>query len=333
MHRNLGLIFVLALLISVTAHHAIAEEGASASPSTTFVSESITCETPTGRLYGTLTVPTDAGTMPCALIIAGSGPTDRDGNSKQIPGKNNSLAQLAEGLAARGIASLRFDKRGVGESASAATGGEAELRFTTYIDDAVLWARLITQDARFSRLVIVGHSEGSLIGMIAARTSGADGFVSVAGVGRPAADVILGQLKPQLPPAMLAHAEAALRSLADGKTTDDYPPELASLFRPSVQPYMISWFKYNPADEIAKLSTPSLIIQGTTDIQVSIGDADLLAKATGKGTNVIIEGMNHVLKNVPADQKLQLQSYGDPSLPIAPHLVEEVARFLTDGGK
>src|ERR1043165_3945869 len=83
------------------------------------LSDTVTLTTPTGALHGTLLVPASTRPVPLAVIIAGSGPTDRDGNSPMLQGKNNSLKMLAEGLAARGIASVRYDKRGIAGSAKA----------------------------------------------------------------------------------------------------------------------------------------------------------------------------------------------------------------------
>src|SRR5205823_1776604 len=181
----------------------------------------------------------------------------------------------AEALAARGIASLRYDKRGIGES-RAALQKEEDVRFDTYIEDAVLWGGKLRADRRFKKLVVAGHSEGSLIGMVAAQKSGADAYVSIAGPGSPIQQAIAAQLKGHLTPELQARADAIMKSLSEGKTEADVPPQLASVFRPSLQPYMISWFKYDPAKEIAKLNTPVLIVQGTHDLQIGVEDARLL---------------------------------------------------------
>jgi fermentation-respiration switch protein FrsA (DUF1100 family) len=290
--------------------------------------EPMVLETPDGKLYGTLEVPTRGkAPYPVVLIIAGSGPTDRNGNSSVIPGANNSLKYLAEGLAAEGIASLRYDKRGIAESVMAAKS-EADLRFDTYIEDAVLWGRRLRADRRFAQLVVAGHSEGSLIGMVAARMLAADGFVSVAGSGRRADVLVLEQMKPQLSPELYARTVAVFKSLVEGKTVEDAPKELAALFRPSVQPYVISWLKYDPAVELAKLSAPVLVAQGTHDLQVSVEDAKLLARAKPSARLLLVEGMNHVLKQTPADPKQQLASYSDPALPVADKLLAEFAAFV-----
>ena len=291
------------------------------------VAENVTLETPTGSLHGTLLIPVSNKPCPVVMIIAGSGPTDRDGNSTLLPGPNNGNKMLADGLAAAGIASLRYDKRGVGEDAKALVS-ESEIRFDIYVNDAELWANKLRADKRFSTLTIAGHSEGSLIGMIAAKNVGADGYVSIAGVGRRANLILHDQLKPMLPEALMKQADEALTTLAAGKTLESFPPELASLFRKSVQPYMISWLRYDPANEIAKLDIPILIAQGTTDIQVSVEDAKMLSKAAPSAKLQIIEGMNHILKQVSTDKDLQTKSYSDPNLPIDKTLLTETIALV-----
>jgi hypothetical protein len=264
--------------------------------------------------------------VPVVLLIAGSGPTDRDGNSGMMGGHNDSLKMLATDFAMNGIASLRYDKRGIGESAGAMTK-ESDLRFETYIDDAVAWCNQL-HEKRFSGVVIAGHSEGSLIGMVAAKKCGAAGFISLEGAGFPAADILRTQLKTRLPDDLKEKNEAILKSLEAGKTVDDTPPQLAALYRSSVQPYLISWFKYDPAKEIAALDVPVLIVQGTTDIQVSLDDAKRLAAANPKAKLVVIEGMNHILKMVSGDLKTQIPSYGDPKLQLSEKLTPELVQFV-----
>jgi uncharacterized protein len=300
-------------------------------------SEPILLETPSGTLYGTLERPQSPSQVPVVLLIAGSGPTDRDGNSPILSGPNNSLKMLAEGLAAHGIASVRYDKRFIGESGKAmqlAAGKaqtklrEDDLQFEAYIDDAVRWGKKLRSDGRFSSLTVVGHSEGSLIGMVAAQRIGADAFVSVAGSGRPAQQILLEQLKAQLPADLLKTTEEIMDQLAAGQKFASAPPALNFLFRPSIQPYMISWFRYNPVKEIARLSVPVMIAQGTTDIQVSLEDARSLAGAYPSAKLLFIDGMNHVLKMVPSQRDKQVASYSDPSLPVAPILIDEIGGFV-----
>jgi alpha-beta hydrolase superfamily lysophospholipase len=278
-----------------------------------------TLQTSTGELSGTLTVPILKGTFPVALIIAGSGPTDRNGNNAQM--KNNSLQMLAHELAAQGIASLRYDKRGIGKSASAMISEEL-LRFENYVEDAKDWATQLKTDPRFNKLIIIGHSEGSLIGMLAAEK--ADAFVSLAGAGRPIDVILKEQLTEQLSgqKKLLRAANEGLSKLKEGKLVEDAPVELFGLFRPSVQPYITSWMKYDPAVEIAKLEIPIVIIQGSTDLQVKEEDARMLFMAHPLDSRlIIIEEMNHVLKIAPADRLKNIETYSKPELPLAEELV------------
>ena len=288
----------------------------------------VTVETRTGTLQGTLLLPaTASGPVSVALIIAGSGPTDRDGNSPLLPGKNNSLKLLAEALAQHGVASVRYDKRGIAASAAAASK-ESDLRFTTYVDDAVDWLEWLRKDARFSRRIVVGHSEGSLIGIMAARRSSVSHLVSLAGAGRPIAEVLDEQLSRNLPPALLADARRILAELKAGRAVDSVPPQLLAIFRPSVQPYLMSWLPIDPAAEVGRLTTPVLLVQGATDAQVSMADAERLAKGNPKAKLEVIDGMNHVLKEV-RDASQQTGSYSDPSLPLHPKLIDVISRFIT----
>jgi uncharacterized protein len=294
---------------------------------TAIVEDSATLVTTTGTIYGTLELPAARQPVPIVLIIAGSGPTDRNGNTPVLPGSNNSLKMVADGLAARGIASLRYDKRGIAASKAAGTS-EQDLRFNHYVDDASAWIRQLRGDRRFSTITVVGHSEGSLIGMIAAREAGADGFVSLEGAGRNAKDIIVAQLAAQLPQNIVDQTKVMMAKIEAGEKVDSVPPFLAALFRPSVQPYLASWFKYTPSTEIAKLTVPALIIQGATDIQTSEEDARAMASALPSAKLVIIPGMNHVLKNAPAGRAEQMSTYSDPTLPVVPQLLDEVVGFV-----
>jgi pimeloyl-ACP methyl ester carboxylesterase len=315
-----------AIVIALLASSALAQQPSAPPPA-------IDAIAPDTSIHSTLLLPKETThSMPVVLLISGSGPTDRDGNSPLLPGKNNSLKMLAEGLAMNGIASLRYDKRGVGESARAVTS-EADLRFETNIDDAAAFCEQLRADKRFSSVVIAGHSEGSLIGMVAAKKCNASVFISIAGAGRPASDILRIQLAGKLPPALATQSEAILKDLEAGKTTEKPPAELFALYRPSVQPYMISWFRYDPAKSIAELSVPVLIIQGTTDIQVNVDDAKRLAAANPHAKLLIVEGMNHVLKSVSSDKTKQAASYSDPTLMLAPDLLMNIVDFVRKAGK
>jgi pimeloyl-ACP methyl ester carboxylesterase len=283
--------------------------------------------TPTGVLHGTLLLPRGIGKVPVVLIHPGSGPTDRDGNSPLLPGKNNSLRLLAEGLASRRIASLRIDKRGVAGSAAAATA-ESDLRVETFADDAASWLDLLKRDPRFTAIVALGHSEGALITALAAARRPVNGYVSVAGVAQRASEVLRRQLQGKLNARLMAESERILSALERGVRADSVPAELFPLFRPSVQPYLISWFRISPAETVGRLGAPVLVAQGTTDLQVDTLHAALLLARRPDARYLKIAGMNHVLKQVSGELEDQVASYGDSTLMVTPALLDGLADFV-----
>ncbi len=272
-------------------------------------------------IRGTLILP-EAENPPVVLIIAGSGPTDRNGNQPMM--QNNSLKMVAEGLAENGIASLRFDKRCIAKSKC--TIPESDLRFETYVDDAAALLQMLKTDKRFFKLYVAAHSEGSLIAILAAQKVPVDGLVSIAGIGKSADLVLLDQLAT-IPEPLFIEAKAAITNLKNGVTVEKFDPQLTALLRPSVQPYLISWFKYDPSVEIAKLTCPVLILQGTTDIQVGVEHAQMLATAKVGSSLKIIEGMNHVLKQAEADRTKNMGTYMNPELPLSDGVLEAIMEF------
>lgn len=285
-----------------------------------------TLKTLAGTLSGTLTIPKNISCkIPVVLIIAGSGPTDRNCNSA-LGFKTDAFKYLAEGLGKAGIASLRYDKRGIGQSTSSQK--EIDTKFTDMSDDAGAIIVKLQEDDRFSKVIVLGHSEGSLVGMVACYTGeGIGGFISVSGAGRPADAIITEQMKSQ-PPSVQQEFKTIVDSLKKGKTTPKVDPMLYAIARPSIQPYLMTWLPIDPVRVIKKLKLPILIIQGNTDLQVTVADAELLKKAKSEATLKIIDGMNHVLKQAPADRQLNMATYNDPSLPLKPELVTNVVDFI-----
>jgi alpha-beta hydrolase superfamily lysophospholipase len=281
-------------------------------------------KTETGTLRASLVIPPDKKAVPVVLIISGSGPTDRDGNNPAM--KNNHLKMLATELAMRRIASLRYDKRGIAQSQSAALA-EKDLRFEHYIYDAAGWVKQLEQDKRFNKVIVLGHSEGSLIGIIATQETKADAFISLAGAGQKAGQLIRQQLQAQ-PQAVKDYAFPILDSLAMGKTVSNTDPAFAALFRPSVQPYLISWFQYDPQKEIARLTIPVLIMQGNNDLQVSLDEARLLAGAKPGSKLIVVDEMNHILKKSSLDMRVNMATYSNPDLPLVPPCAEAIAEFI-----
>lgn len=244
--------------------------------------------------------------------------------------KNNSLKFLAEGLALKGIASLRFDKRGIASSASAGKE-ESKLRLEDYVNDVAGWIDLLAKDKRFTGITVAGHSEGSLIGMLTCRKRPeVKGFISIAGAGSPAYDLIEKQVAAQMTPESIRKEVASINEyLKNGKEVAQVPAYLQTLFRPSVQPYLISWYKYNPQTVIASLKMPILILQGKKDIQVQEEEAARLKKASPQAELILIDKMNHVLKDCESiNPQQQMAVYNNPSLPVNAALINAIAEFI-----
>ncbi|MBK3518971.1 alpha/beta hydrolase [Carboxylicivirga marina] len=266
--------------------------------------QNVKISTQTGDLHGVLSIADTSQTTPVVIIVPGSGATDRDGNQGFIL-HTNAYKQLAVQLAKNGISTLRFDKRGVGQSQKAVLS-ESDLRFETYINDLLAWIQFAKETKHFNAIHIIGHSEGALIGMVASQKSGVDKYISLAGPGVKIDETIKQQVKGQFSDELYKEVEANFDTLAMGQTLHSVNPFLMQLFRPSLQPYMMSWMKYDPCHEISKLEIPILIIQGTTDIQVSEDNAQLLHKAAPTSQLSLIENMNHVLKEAPMDRQANM---------------------------
>ena len=289
------------------------------------VAAPVTLPTDRAPLHGTLLTPDAPRAV--AVIVPGSGPTDRDGNSP-LGVSGGIYRQLAEGLAERGVATLRFDKRGIAASAFAASD-EASLRFDHYVEDARRWAALAAERTGQPCAWLIGHSEGALIAQKAAE--GDDtvcGLVLVSAVGQKAGAQIRQQLAT-LPEPLNSQAMAALTDLEAGRATEG-PPELAALFRPSVQPYLISYLALDPIALIADYSGPVLLLHGTTDFQVPIDNAERLAEAQPAARLTRLEGVNHVLRIAPADRAANAATYNNATLPLAPGIADAAASFILE---
>lgn len=292
--------------------------------------ESVAVESEHGTLYGTLDLPQASGgeAHPAILLIAGSGPTDRDGNSTALSKPNESLKMLGGWFASMGAAVLRYDKRGVGESKEAA-GEIAETEFDAMVRDALLWIELLKKDPRFSSIGIVGHSEGSLVGLLASGRARIDFFISIAGAGRPIGVIIREQLQGQ-PGFIRKKAFQILDELDAGRTVEKVPFYLKSLFDSEKQTYFISWNRIDPSEIMRGLDVPALVIQGSTDLQTSIKDAEILAGAGSSARLAVIEGMNHILKDAPAAKLKNFKVYTAQGVPLSNNLIDELRSFLTD---
>lgn len=271
---------------------------------------------------GTLLAPRQE-TVPLAIIINGSGPIDRNGNEMMT--KNNSAKKLAEALAKKGIATFRYDKRTL--KAQQLNIDEKDMRFDDFIDDAKAVIKRFSELPNYSSLYIIGHSQGSLVGMIAAQEK-ADGFISIAGAGQTIDSLIVEQIGRQMP-GLEESARTAFNELRANGKVKDYNQGLASLFKKSIQPFMFSWMKYDPQQEIKKLEMPVLIINGDNDLQVNTNEAVKLKAAKPNAELIIIENMNHIYRIIDKNDDIANQkSYNEPQRPISNEMVEQISNFI-----
>jgi len=275
-------------------------------------------------IHGTLLESVDSNSV-LSVIISGSGPTDRDGNNTSL--KSDYLKMLAEGLFENGVSSYRYDKRGVGNSIGNIQSGN-DIKFIDYINDVVSIINHFKDTKEYKRIVVIGHSEGALIGMIASRLI-ADSFISIAGAGEDYLTLIQRQLSIQ-PPYVKSMSDPIIEKLKNKELVDSVPPLLNSLFNPDNQIFLIDANRYKPVEEISKLDIPVLIVQGTNDIQIEETDAQMLDEAALKSRLEIIKGMNHVFRQASENYLLNMQTYGNPELPIDNSLVNLIVDFLNE---
>ncbi len=324
--------FLFGLVVSAAALAAVAQPAAGPRD------QPIEARGPLGPLKGSLLAPAKAG-APVVLIVPGSGPTDRNGNNPL--GVNAATYRLlAQDLVAKGIATVRIDKRGMFESSKAVADANA-VTIPDYVADVRSWVGSIRRSTGVPCVWVLGHSEGGLVALAAAQggdaASGLCGLVLVAAPGRPLGQVLRDQLRanPANAP-ILDQALAAITRLEGGARVDpaSLHPALHPLFNEAVQGFLISAFAQDPAQLIAATKLPVLVLQGERDLQVPAQDARLLAKAQPAAQLVLLPDTNHVLKAVPTDDAAaNMATYANPGQPLAPGVVDAVVRFVTAPGK
>ncbi|MFD0963354.1 alpha/beta hydrolase [Pseudofulvibacter geojedonensis] len=275
---------------------------------------------------GTLLLPNNK-TKTVAIIIPGSGPTDRDGNQNFL--QSNSLKYLAQDISNAGIATFRYDKRALTMLKKGASEKSINaVRFDDFVEDAKKTVQYLKRRG-YEKIYFIGHSQGSLVAMLASHKD-VTGFISIAGAGRTIDEVIMEQLAMMLvPKEMMEKAQKTIDIMKTGKTDKDFPPALANVFNLPLQPFMINWMKYSPTEEIKKLTIPTLIINGTKDFQVSTNEAALLKNAQPDAEYEIIENMNHALKTVESDDKQEnAKTYNMPQLKNTEGLAQIIIDFI-----
>ncbi|MBA2627753.1 MAG: alpha/beta fold hydrolase [Gemmatimonadales bacterium] len=283
----------------------------------------------TTTLAGTLLLPGQAaaGQVPVVLIVAGSGPTDRNGDS---PGgvRGEVYAQVAGGLAEHGIASLRYDKRGIG--ATPLGVNPSDLSIDLYAADVRAAADSLRSDGRFSRVILLGHSEGAgLVLQAVNRGAPANGIIMLAGAGRPILEVVHSQLAVQLDSAALLSYDSAMARFTRGEPSGIVPPATVPLFMPYLRNFMRSWAAYDPAAELRRAMVPVLLVSAERDIQATAVEHARLVSARPSASVLLLPGASHVLKPVAStDRETQIAVYADPTLSIVPQLVPGLVSWI-----
>ena len=288
-----------------------------------------------GNISATIDMP-EEGSDTAVLIVAGSGPTDRNGNSGA--GLNTySYKMLGETLAHSGYAVMRYDKRGIGGSPIPAED-ILSLVFEDYIDDARTCAKFLRAEG-FERVIVAGHSEGGLIALQLAAEEACclDGVVLLCAPGYNMAEILNFQLSQQLVPTymgLMVKSTAIINSLKAGRMVaqEDIPTELMSLFHPTVQPFIISNMRYEPTELAAKCRVPMLIVSGGRDIQVSVSNGERLHGANPAAEHRMFENMTHVLKDADtSDRMMQVMSiYTNANLAITEALAPAIVEFINN---
>jgi pimeloyl-ACP methyl ester carboxylesterase len=269
---------------------------------------------------GTLLIPESTEDPPLVILIAGSGPTDRDGNQSFM--KNNMLKKVAEALTNDGIATYRYDKRIVKQLKTRTF--DKNIRFDDFVNDAKSVVSYFKPS--YSSIIIAGHSQGSLVGLLACETE-VDGFISLAGAGNPIDKIILEQIS-ETAPFFVEDTKRVFEILKSGETTTDFPPALASIFNLETQPFMSNWMQYNPQEHIEKLEIPTLIINGTKDLQMTTSEAQLLKERKPDAELVIIENMNHLLFEINGDDLENSKSYNEMHHPVMLEAITVILNFM-----
>ncbi len=298
--------------------------------------ETVTVSGPLGPLVGSYRAPSTNEQAPVALVIPGSGPTDRDGNNP-LGIRASTYKYLAKELAQAGIASLRIDKRGLFGSHQAVTDPN-QVIVDDYVADTKSWITLLKEKKGHACIWLIGHSEGGLVALkSAAKTPGVSGIILMASPGYPLDVILKKQLSdnPANKP-LLNDAFRIIDLLKAGKKADisAVHPALKQLFAPTIQGYLTDLMQYDPAALIANIKQPVLILQGEQDIQVSIDDARQLKKALPIAKLVLLPSVDHLLKPVNGKSRADnLATYGDPDLALAPKVSGTIADFILSNSR
>jgi len=271
---------------------------------------------------GTLLTPNSKERPILAILIADYGPTDRNGNQNFL--KNNSLKKLAENLSNHDIATFRYDKRTVKQLRAGKAG--KNIMFDDFIKDAIEVIEYFKMTNAFSKIYVIGHGQGSLIGMLASKDR-TDGFISLSGAGQSIDKVLIEQVQ-KTAPMFTEDTKRVFDLMREGKITSNYPQELSSFLDSDIQPFMKNWMDYDPQEVIKSLDMPILIVNGTKDLQVGVEEAKLLKEASTNAELKIIDKMNHVLFIIEGDDLENAKSYNESFRALPQELITTVLEFI-----
>lgn len=281
---------------------------------------------PDGKLFGTLTIADGLEVSPVVLVVAGSGATDRN------MGKGMSYKMLSDSLLKHNISSLRVDKRTSGESRKHMNNSD-DLSFDDFVDDVKAWISFLKSDKRFSKLIVLGHSQGSLIALLTAQNSKVDKCISLAGAGEPIDLVLRKQIYD--PPINKFFFGPVIDTLFerikqhDYVETDSIPLPFQGMFNKRNQPFLASWIKYDPALEIKKVNVPTLIVQGEMDFQVQMDQYNFLKNAQPMADTLLVKNMNHAMKYADTLDKIKnSKNYDDPDIGLINEFIPPLVEFI-----
>jgi uncharacterized protein len=278
-----------------------------------------------GAIDAVLTTPAGVDKPPVALLIAGSGSIDHDGNGPQM--KPATLKKLSDQLVARNIATLRYDKRGAG-GWKPEFGKPEDFRFKDFVTDASALVKYLRDSGRFSKVILVGHSEGGLVAILTAQQQSVDRLVLLATAARTQGELLKAQLEKKLSPEAYAGVAKAIDSIMAGQIVDPPPPGLP--IPPTMQPGLASAFNEDPVTPLQKLTLPILIVAGGRDLQLARVDMIALSTAAPQAKTAWEPQMNHVLVDVKDDPD-NLAAYGQSDRPLDANMIEEVSAFILEG--
>ena len=290
------------------------------------ISEEIQMENDGFTLPGTLTYNSNLETQPLVIYVHGSGGVDRNGNQPAAGVNPNYIKQLNDSLTLKDIAFYRYDKRT--SSQANIMKFISKMYFEAFVEDLNMAIDTFKDDKRFSSITLIGHSQGSLVSMLANHND-IDKFISLAGPGRTIDKSLTMQITEQNGDSLGAILTSHFKELSNNGSVEKVDPRLMAFFNKPTQPFIKSWMRYNPLEEIKKLKMPILILNGDKDVQVTLEDAKALYAANPKSKMVIIENMTHTLKIIDKDSD-NYSTVLKPNFPLSQKLISTIEAFVKE---